>query len=260
MTGPVNFGTPASVINMQHQPPPERRDAIARAGLESLFTISSLDGDPSERALATMHAVAERLLKVDIDFDSLRRTTPAAVAKVVPEQEWRERILRGMTVVSLLDDDPSEAQVALLDEAANTFGVDPAPVRMFRNFVRDRFGLVRLDVARRSFIRPATGAYLKNEGARGAWGLALQLLGREDKETAARYHKLDAYPAGTFGRAYADFITRNRFSYPGEVGGPPAPAMRHDCCHVLGGYGTTAAEECAVVAFQAGFQKEDPFF
>jgi hypothetical protein len=36
--------------------------------------------------------------------------------------------------------------------------------------------------------------------------------------------------------------------------------MRHDCCHVLGGYGTTPSEECAVVAFQAGFEKADPFF
>lgn len=248
------------LIDMSHRPPQERLEPIARAGLGSLLAVSSLDGPPSERARATIRAVAERLLKVDFDLGTLTPTTPKELALAVPEPEWRERIIRGMTVIALLDDDPSEKQVAYLEEAADALDIDAAPVRTFRNVVRDRLGLVRLDVARRSFIRPAAAAYLKNEGARGALGLARQLLKQEDPETAARYHALDTYPEGTFGRAYADFIATNRFSYPGELGGPPAPAMRHDCCHVLGGYGTTAGEECAVVAFQAGFQKEDPFF
>ena len=45
---------------------------------------------------------------------------------------------------------------------------------------------------------------------------------------------------------------------PGALGGPPPPVFRHDCCHVLGGYGTTAAEEGGVIGFQAGFQFLDP--
>ena len=49
-----------------------------------------------------------------------------------------------------------------------------------------------------------------------------------------------------------DFIHRNRFQYPGEVGGPPPPVMRHDVCHVLGGYGTTASEECGVLGHSFG--------
>ena len=32
------------------------------------------------------------------------------------------------------------------------------------------------------------------------------------------------------------------------------PVFKTDCCHVLGGSGTTAAEEGEVVVFQAGFQ------
>ena len=83
------------------------------------------------------------------------------------------------------------------------------------------------------------------------------VLGHAERSLAARYHQLDDYPEATFGRAYADFIARNRFSYPGEVGGPPPPVMRHDCCHILGGYGTTPSEECAVLAFQAGFEKAE---
>lgn len=249
-----------TLIDMSQRPPKERLEPVARAGLGSLLAISSLDGPPSDRALATIRAVAERLLKVNLDLNSLSPTTPEQLAEAVPEMQWRQRIIRGMTVIALLDDDPSEKQLAFLEDTASALGLEAAPVRTFRNVVRDRLTLVRLDVARRSFIGPAAAAYLKNEGPRGALGLARQLLGKEDPETAARYHTLDTYPEATFGRAYADFIAMNRFSYPGEEGGPPPPVMRHDCCHVLGGYGTTAGEECAVVAFQAGFQKEDPFF
>ena len=45
---------------------------------------------------------------------------------------------------------------------------------------------------------------------------------------------------------------------PGALGRPTPPVFRHDCCHVLGGYGTTAAEEGGVIGFQAGFERLDP--
>ena len=247
-------------IDMKHQPPAERRDAIARAGLASLLAVARANGDPSERALAVIRAVRDHLLKVDVDLDTLQPMTAADLAAAVPEAEWRERIVRGMTVLSLMDGEPTPARLALLAATAATLGIDAAPVDTFRKVLDERFMLVRIDVARRSFVRQAAKGYVRNEGARGVVDTVAAILGREDAALAARYHQLDDYPAGTFGRAYADFIRRNGFSYPGEVGGPPPPVMRHDCCHVLGGYGTTPSEECAVVAFQAGFEKADPFF
>jgi len=45
---------------------------------------------------------------------------------------------------------------------------------------------------------------------------------------------------------------------PGALGGPPPPVFRHDCCHVLGGYETTAAEDGGLIGFQAGFERLDP--
>lgn len=247
-------------IDMKHQPPPARREAIARAGLAGLMTVARTGGAPSERARAVMRAVRDHLLRIDADLDAVEPVDPAALAAAVPEREWRERILRGMTVLALLDGAPSRARLHLLDATAAAFGIDAAPVATFRKVLDERFQLVRLDIARRSFVRQAARGYLHNEGARGVLDTVSAALGIEDPVTAARYHQLDTYPPGSFGRAYADFIARNGFSYPGEVGGPPPPVMRHDCCHVLGGYGTTPAEECAVVAFQAGFEKADPFF
>ncbi|MBM4246764.1 MAG: TerB family tellurite resistance protein [Deltaproteobacteria bacterium] len=247
-------------IDMKHQPQAERREAIARAGLASLKAVASIGGPPSERALAVMRSVRDFLMKVDVDLDALQPIAAAELATAVPETEWRERILRGMTVLAMMDGEPTPDRLAFLEATAATLGIQALPVRTFRDVLDKRFALVRIDLARRSFIRHAAKGYVANEGVRGILDTVAGALGREDKATAARYHQLDDYPEGTFGRAYADFIRRNGFSYPGELGGPPPPVMRHDCCHVLGGYGTTPQEECAVVAFQAGFEKADPFY
>lgn len=247
-------------IDMKHLPPPERREAIARAGLASCKRVALTAGELSERATSFLCGLRDHLLHVDVEIDELAPITAAELAAAVPEPEWRERILRGMTLIALLDGDPSDARVAILEEAAAVLELDAAPVRAFRNFAADRIRLVQIDIARRSFIPQAARAYIKEEGPRALLDIARGALGHEDPKLAARYHELDDYPEGTFGRAYADFISRNGFSYPGEIGGPPPPVMRHDCCHVLGGYGTTPAEECAVLSFQAGFEKADPFF
>lgn len=247
-------------IDMKHQPPAERREAIATAGLASLLAVAQTGGEVSERAGSFMRAIRDHLMRVDVDLDSLAPISPEALAEAVPETEWRERILRGMTLLALLDGDPSPERQELLEETARTLDIDPAPVRTFRQWLNERIKLIYIDIARRSFVRQAAKAYVHEEGAHALLDIARGALGKTDEALAARYHELDHYPEGTFGRAYADFIACNSFSYPGELGGPPPPVMRHDCCHVLGGYGTTPAEECAVVSFQAGFEKADPFF
>ena len=228
------------------------------------MTIARCDGEPSAKALAAIRGVRDHLIHLDLDLEALPSIQPAALAEAVrsadPDPQWRERILRGMALVALFDGDPSAGQLQLLEEAAAALEVDAAPVRTFRQLMHERLAMVRLDIGRRGFIASAAKATLEQEGVRGALGVARVLLGQGDGAMAERYRALRAYPAGSFGRAYADFIDRNHFGFPGEVGGPPPPVMHHDCCHVLGGYGTTAAEEGAVLGFQAGFERVDPFY
>src|SRR5262245_28758825 len=98
-------------IDMHHQPPPGRREPIARAGLASLKAMAGVDGPPSLRAMSVMRAVRDRLLRVDVDLDGLEPIGPRQLAVAVPETEWRERILRGMTLLALLDGEPTPARL-----------------------------------------------------------------------------------------------------------------------------------------------------
>ncbi len=247
-------------IPLSPQLPPERREAIGRAGLASLLAIASLDGPPSPIALRTITAIRDHLIQAPIALETLTPLGPAELARAVPELEWRQRILRGMTVLALLEGQPSEAQLQQLRGTARALGIDDAPVRAFQHVLDHQLNLVRFDIARRGFQKGAALAYLHQEGIAGALQIARAALQQEDPALARRYHQLATFPEGSLGRAYLAFIDANGFSVPGERGGPPPPVVHHDCCHVLGGYGTTAREECGVLGFQAGFGRNDPFF
>jgi len=252
------------MIDMHTTPPLAQRQAIGAAGLAALMAVARCGGEPSAKALTAIRAVRDHLLRIELDLAALPSLCPAELASRVlavnPDPQWRERILRGMTLVALLDGEPTPVRQQLLDDAAVAFAVDPAPVRSFAQVMDGKLNLLRLDIGRRGFVKAAMGATLKQEGLRGALGVTRVILGQEDPAMAARYRALRDYPQGSFGRAYAAFIDRNRFGFPGELGGPPPPVMHHDCCHVLGGYGTTPAEEGGVVGFQAGFERADPFY
>ena len=252
------------MIDMHSTPPLEQRQAIGPAGLAALMQMARAGGDPSPKALAAIRGVRDHLLRIDVDLEALPAISLEELAQRVmavdPDPQWRERILRGMTLVALFDGEPRLEQRQLLEQATAALRVDPAPLRTFTQIMESRLLAVRLDLGRRSFVKAALGATLRQEGFRGAVGVARVLLGQADPAMAARYQALRDYPEGSFGLAYARFIDRNRFSFPGEVGGPPPPVMHHDCCHVLGGYGTTPAEEGAVLGFQAGFERLDPFY
>jgi hypothetical protein len=253
------------MINMQAELPLEQRQAMGPAALAGLKTIAMAgEQGATAKAMAVITGVRDHLMQITVDIEQLEPLEPEQVARRVlavnNDPQWRERILRGMTLVALFDGEPCEAQLQLLQRAATAFGVANDPVNSYRQVMERQLLPIRLDIARRGFIRQAAGASLRQEGARAALAIARVLLGQTDKQMADHYKTLRSYPEGSFGRAYAHFIDRNNFPFPGEVGGPPPPVMRHDCCHVLGGYGTTAQEEGAVLGFQAGFERLDPFY
>ena len=167
-------------IDMKHQPPADRREAIATAALSSLLAMARTGGETSERALSFMRAIRDHLMRVDVDLETLTPLAPAALAEAVPEKEWRERILRGMTLIALLDGEPSQERLDLLEETATALEIDAAPVRTFRELLKDRIQLIHIDLARRSFVRQAAKAYIRDEGPHALLDIAKGVLGKTD--------------------------------------------------------------------------------
>jgi len=239
--------------------------ATARSALAALLGVAQFcaggpEIDPAERL--TIEAIRDHLAhQPDLDLDGLSPLTPEALAEQVSDPIWRERILRGMTVVALMDGQLSEERLSYLRRAARSLGVGEVVVNTYANLVHERMALVRLDMARRGFLVGAVRDFLGRGRLEAAMQLARYVLKQSDPALAARYRALGDLPEGTLGHAYIQFIERNGFSVPGEPGGPPPPIARHDCMHVLGGYGTSPAEEGGVAGLQAGMSRSsDPFF
>ena len=112
--------------------------------------IASVDHPPNARALRMIESVRDRLIKVDPRPRSLVTDDPPRRSpEAVPEVEWRERIIRGMTLLAMIEGPPHHPrELELLDRAAQAFGVDAAPVGTFRKLLDEKLMLVRAPTSR----------------------------------------------------------------------------------------------------------------
>ncbi len=237
-------------------PPPE----VAHAGLRALQTIAAADGAIHDMERSLLESVQSLLLGTKHDLTGLGLIGPKELADAVPEGVFRERILRGCTLMALVDGEASEEEEGVLEDYAAALGVDVAPLKDFKRILHGKLGLLRIDIVRRSFIGKRVGQHVQIKGIRGLAEAAVAFRGGRVEALAKRFQSLETYPEGTLGKAYFDFVRGNEFALPGEPHGAPEPIVFHDCVHVLAGYDTTPEEEVLAAAFQAGFQQYDPFF
>jgi hypothetical protein len=119
---------------------------------------------------------------------------------------------------------------------------------------------MKFDLTRKGYAKSELVKTAHEEGLRGLYMTFAPLVGLgHDPNVARKYIALGELPEGTLGRGYFDLITKNDLQFPGE--GPIGErGVWHDMIHVMGDYKTDPRGEAEVVAFMAGFRKEDPFF
>ncbi len=234
-------------------PPP----ATALAGLRAMKTVAMADGEIQPLERSYIQAIQHHILKLDVPLDDVEFIEPQALAEAVPDTLFRERIIRGLVLVAVVDGDANEKEETLIATYAKALGTDRAPLRTLNRIVHRQLNSLKIDIVRRAFIGKRLKAQFEDKGLQGLKEIIQALRGKENPALAARYHTLESKPPGTLGRAFWEFTRDNDFSFPGEIGGPPEPLVFHDCVHVLADYGTSVSEEAAVIGFQAGFQNYD---
>jgi hypothetical protein len=232
---------------------------LVQYGLRAMKTVGVAGGglDTQERALLD---AAQRLFGTEHDVDALEPITPAELATSLVDAGLRRQLVLGLLLLSMADGEASREEAELVEAFAEALEVKSHEVTTFRRLAEGRLLLARLDVLRRFWVRPHLIEKAKAGGVRWVIKAMATFAGlREDTELAGRYRALADYPEGTLGRAYADFIRTNQFSFPGEKGSPPEPVVIHDLTHVIAGYSTDPASEICVTAFHAGYRREEPF-
>jgi tellurite resistance protein len=233
---------------------------IALAGLRGMKMIALADGELHALERRLMDSAQKHILSTDFDLDALPAITPAELASAIREPELRERVLSACILVALIDGEASPNEGVLLQAFARAFELKSAALDDVQRLIDDQLLVMRLDIARRSFLGQRGRAYMAEQGVRGFGRTLRSLFGIENPKLAARYQALEQLPRGILGREYVEFVRANDFALPGEPNAAPELVLFHDCLHVLGGYSTTSIEETQIASFQAGMLRKDPLF
>jgi tellurite resistance protein len=228
-------------------------------GLRAIKTVALADGtlDDGERR---MLASVQTILGTNHPVEDLAPVTPEEVAAALTDRQIRHQLVQGLIVVSLIDGKANDREAEAVERFAQALEVDVPEVRDLRYLIDGEMLRLRLDLARRFWLREKVKEIWQTERFRGIYKFVRGMIGRyQDPALAGRYQALKHYPPGSLGRAYWEYCRDNGFPLPGEKGGAAEQVLFHDCAHVLSGYGTTPDEEVQVACFSAGFQRRDPW-
>lgn len=228
-------------------------------GLRAMKTVALADGklDDSERHM--MEAV-QRIFGTTYSLEELASIAPAELALAFPDPQLRQQLAQGLIVMSLIDGNANAQETELVEQFAKALEVSAPEVKDLRHVLKGEILQLRLDLARRFWLRDKVKDIWNGEGIRGLYKFMRGMIGKyEDTALAARYQALEHYPVGSLGRAYWEYCRNNGFALPGEKGGAPEQILFHDCAHLLSGYGTEPEGEVQVACFSAGFQRRDPW-
>jgi hypothetical protein len=241
---------------MDLQIPPKE---IVPFGLRAMKTVAMANGriDQAERELL---AAAQAVLDTSHDIEALPPIEPAELANAIVDPRLREQLVSGLIVMTMIDGEATDAEVKAVEAFADAFGIDPTYVKTLRKFAEGHTAAVRFDLARRIWVRGKLSEAWAEGGVRWlARTVAAVAKLKEDSALANRHRALARLPETSLGGAYAAFMHKNGFPFPGEKGGGPSFVLYHDLTHVLSGYDTDPAGETQVAAFHAGARRKDAF-
>jgi len=232
----------------------------ARAGLRAMKTVLTAAGELAPIRREALLAVQRHLLRTDFDLDALGPITPAELAAAIDEPALRTQLVGGMVTITLASDHVEDAEQAAIEGFAAALGVESTTLAQLRKFQTERRMALRVDVVRRSLAGPALKQLYENQGFLGIVKNLGSFAGLwENTALAERYRGLEHYADGTLGKELWRFYEANDFKFPGEKHGAPEALLSHDLSHILGGYGVDFQSEGLVLAFQAGYKRQDPF-
>ena len=235
--------------------------AEAEAGLRAMHQLALARGEFGAASRNLLAAAQRHVLHTEMDIDTLPPIGPEELAAAFRDPALAQQFVQGMTVVSLADGPPTQAQAQLMSSYAKALGVNEPAVRVLTELAHHHMVLFRLDFMRRSHIADMVRSAVKRDGfIATAKALAAFRGMREDAAVTARYEALGRLPPDTLGYAFWKHCTDNGFAFPGAPFGFPEPGIYHDFTHVLSGCSTKPEGEVQVAGFVAGYKKHTPIF
>jgi hypothetical protein len=103
-------------------------------------------------------------LRTGYDLGGLTPITPEELAQAFDDAALARQFVQGMTVVSLAEGPPTEAQGQLMTRFANALDVDEPTVKVLRELAEHHMVLFHLDFMRRSHLADAARMSIHEKG------------------------------------------------------------------------------------------------
>jgi hypothetical protein len=229
-------------------------DSDARLVLGMVKGAFAPAGGFDELQQALLEEIARSLYGVDLA--DVPVPAPEQV-EAAPEAE-RLHAVHLMIVLEFLEHPLDDRVATPVERYARGLGVSTVLLRDARRLADGHFAWMYLDLQRHSWYEEET----IKESLRGRWHeLVRSKLAYTgivaDTAIAEKWRSLRDCPAGSWGKAVADFYDRHGFPFPGERHGIYELGARHDWVHVLAGYETTPEGELDVFAFIAASMPDE---
>jgi tellurite resistance protein len=230
--------------------------------LRAMHAVCVADGAVTQDERALLESARDALgLGPTCDVASLEPIRGPELAAMRFAAGESERFVQAAILMAVIDGEVRDVEVDVVSELARALHVDEPRVHNITQLARGRVDAMKWDLTRKGYARDEFLRTAHEEGVRGLYRTFGPIVGLGgDADLARRYNDLGKLPAGTLGRSYWEFIVANDLSFPGEKNGLGERGVWHDMLHVMGGYPITPVGEAEVVAFMAGFRREDPFF
>jgi len=207
-------------------------------GLRAMKTVALADGTLDDAELHLLASI-QQIFGTTHETEQLSPITPEDLAREFPDPQLRQQLVQGLIVMSLIDGKANVHETDLVESFAQALEVSAPEVKDLRHLLKGEILHLRLDLARRFWLRDKVKDIWNTEGVRGIYKFMRGMIGQyEDTALAARYQALEHYPAGSLGRAYWEYCRANGFALPGEKGGaaePIRPGTAHKRLRILGG-------------------------
>ncbi|GAB1539271.1 hypothetical protein NUACC21_19370 [Scytonema sp. NUACC21] len=204
--------------------------------------------------------IINELHQSSVVLHDLSPIAPTKIAEAITHPHQRQRLLQMAMVMAMVDGEIKPNQQKALRKLADELCVKDDSLRVLYKAATGHKLLVQVNIMRQ-LMSKYMGAACHQEGIADIKKIVTPsyLNCGEDPEIAWNYRQLGLLPLGTLGRTYWEHCTRQRFNFPGEVGGIPEHLVFHDFTHILSGYDTSSQGEIQQGAFQAGFIRENGF-
>lgn len=137
----------------------------ALAGLRAMRMLGEArDGGLGDATRNLLAAAQQHVLRTRYALDSLAPITPEELAAAFHAPALARQFVQGMSVVSLAEGPPSEAQSLLMTRFAGALGVDEPGVKVLRELAEHHMVLFRLDFLRRSHLADAARNAIHDHG------------------------------------------------------------------------------------------------